>query len=55
MIEILVKLALAAAFAGGCAYAYLKLARKRRDVRRESLLVFGTLLLFTFVRLLATG
>src|SRR5690606_17280038 len=55
VIEILAKLALAAAFAGGCAYAYLKLARKRKDVRRESLLVFGALFLFTVVRLLAIG
>jgi H+/Cl- antiporter ClcA len=53
VLEILLKAALAGVFSGACAYAYLRLARKRKDVRRESLLVFGALMLFTFVRLLA--
>ena len=54
MPEILLKLSLALVFAGVCAYAYLRLAKKRRNVRRESLLIFGSLFLFSFVRLITT-
>ena len=53
--EILVHAALAFAFAAGSAFAYLKLAKGRKDVRRESRWVFWTLLIFGLVRLLATG
>ncbi len=51
--EILAKLGIAAAFSGACAYAYLRLARRRKDVKRESLLVMGSLMLFIFLRLLS--
>lgn len=51
--EILIDLAIAAAFSGVCAYVYLRLARGRKNVKRESRLVFGSLMLFTFIRLLA--
>lgn len=54
MPEILLKVLLAVAFAGVCAYAYLRLAKKRRNVRRESLLIFASLFLFSFVRLMTT-
>ncbi len=53
LIEMMVKLALAAGFSGACAYAYLRLARNRRNVRRESLLVLAALFVFTTLRLLA--
>ncbi len=51
----LIKLAIAAAFSGACAYAYLRLARNRKNVKRESYLVLGSLFVFSFLRLLATG
>ncbi len=50
-----VKIALALLFSGSCAYAYLKLAKRRKDVRRESLMVFGALFLFSVLRLLTTN
>ena len=52
---LLVKLGLAVAFSGACAYAYLRLARKRKAVRREALLILATLFLFSFLRLLTTN
>ncbi|MFN3888911.1 MAG: hypothetical protein ACK4MV_00835 [Beijerinckiaceae bacterium] len=52
MISVLTPLALAFSFAGVCALAYLKLAKGRRNVRRESLLIFAVLLVFTLARLL---
>ena len=53
LIELTVKITLAAGFSGACAYAYLRLARNRRSVRREALLVLATLFIFTALRLLA--
>jgi hypothetical protein len=53
LMEFIVKIALAAAFSGACAYAYLRLARNRCNVRRESLMVLATLFAFTTLRLLA--
>ncbi len=51
--EILTKLAIAAAFSGLCAFAYLRLARNRKNVKRESLMVLGSLMLFSFLRLIS--
>ena len=54
-LDAIIKLALAGIFSGMCAYAYLRLARNRRNVKREALLVLGSLFLFTVIRLLAIG
>lgn len=47
----LLKFVTAAVFSSLCAFAYLRLARNRKDVRRESLLVLGTLMVFSVLRL----
>lgn len=51
--EVLMKLGIAAAFSGTCAFAYLRLARNRPNVKRESLMVLGSLMLFSFLRLIS--
>lgn len=53
LMEFLIKIALAVVFSGVCAYAYLRLARNRRNVRREALMVLGALFVFTAIRLFA--
>lgn len=54
MTEILIKIILAGLFAGACAYAYLRLARRRGNVRKHAALIFGALFLFSFLRLIST-
>jgi|688.fasta_scaffold2329789_1 hypothetical protein len=51
--EIFTKLAIAAAFSGACAFAYLRLARNRKNVKREAVMVLGSLMLFSFLRLIS--
>ncbi len=52
---LVVKIALALLFSGACAFAYLKLAKRRKNVRRESLMVLGALFVFSLLRLLTTN
>lgn len=54
MVEILLKIVLAALFASACAYAYLRLARRRENVRKHAILIFGALFVFSFLRLIST-
>jgi hypothetical protein len=53
--EFVIKLTIALSFAGACAFAYLRLARGRANVRRESAIIFTVLLLFAAIRLMTTG
>jgi hypothetical protein len=52
VIALAIKFAFALAFSGVCAMAYRLLAKRRPNVRRESALIFVSLLLFSVLRLL---
>lgn len=51
MTGIAIQSALALAFSGGCAIIYLLFARGRKNVGRDALLIFITLLAFSLVRM----
>jgi hypothetical protein len=52
VIALAIKFVFALAFSGVCAMAYRLLAKRRPNVRRESALIFVSLLLFSLLRLL---
>ena len=55
MIEYAIKFALAVAFSGFSALIYRLLAKGRKNVRRESVWIFLSVLLFAMIRLLFGG